>query len=72
MIYDSLSTRSKHSQNINDVKKQLIENFEKIYDWFVDNKLNISFGDYKSKSVATKFKRKEVKKLNRKYGDIQI
>ena len=41
---------------------------------FVDNKLSIHFGDDKTKSIlfATKFKIKKVRKLNIKYGDIQI
>ena len=41
---------------------------------FVDNKLSIHFGDDKTKSILfpTKFKKKKVRKLNIKYGDIQI
>ena len=44
------------------------------FDWFVENKLSIHFGDEKTKSIpfATKFKIKKVKKLNMKYGGIQI
>ena len=42
--------------------------------WFVDNKLNINFGNDKTKLIlfATKFKMKKVKKLNIRCGDIQI
>ena len=38
------------------------------------NKLSIHFGEDKSKSLlfASKFKMKNIKKLNIKYGDIQI
>ena len=50
-------------KDINEIKKQL-KDFESICDWFVDNKLSIHF--------ATKFKLKKVRKLNIKYGDIQI
>ena len=59
---------------ITEIEKQLNEGFESICDWFVDNKLSIYFGDDKTKSIlfATKFKIKKVRKLNIKYGDIQI
>ena len=45
-----------------------------IYDWFVDNKLSIHFCEDKTKSALydSKFKRKNIKKLRIKYGDIQI
>ena len=48
--------------------------FSSICDWFVDNKLSIHFGKNKTKSIlfASKFKNKNIKKLNIKYGDIQI
>ena len=40
----------------------------------MDNKLSIHFGEDKAKSIlfASKFKKKNIKKLNIKYGDIQI
>ena len=40
----------------------------------MDNKLSIHFGEDKTKSIlfASKFKNKNFKKLNVKYGDIQI
>ena len=43
-------------------------------DWFVDNKLNRLFGEDKAKSIlfTSKFRRKNIKKLHIKYGDIQI
>ena len=61
-------------KDINEVEKQLNKDFETICDWFVDNKLSIHFGDDKTKSIlfATKFKIKNVRKLNIKCGDIQI
>ena len=61
-------------KDINKIEKQLNKDFESICDWFVNNKLSIHFGDYKSKSIlfATKFKIKKVRKVNIKYGDIQI
>ena len=41
---------------------------------FVDNKLSMHFGEDKTKSIlfASKFKNIDIKKLNIKYGDIQI
>ena len=61
-------------KDINEIEKQLNKDFESICDWFADNKLSIHFGDGKIKSIlfATKFKTKKVRKLNIKYGDIQI
>ena len=40
----------------------------------VDNKLSIHFGEDKTKSIlfASKFENKNIKKLNTKYGDIEI
>ena len=58
----------------NKIENQLNEDFCNICDWFVDNKLSIRFGEDKTKSIffASKFKRKNIKKLHIKYGDIQI
>ena len=35
------------SKNVKDIEKQLNEDFANIYDWFVDNKLSIHFGEDK-------------------------
>ena len=61
-------------KDINEIEKQVNKDFESICNWFVDNKLSIHFGDGKTKYIlfATKFKIKKVRKLNIKYGDIQI
>ena len=61
-------------KDINEIEKQLNKDFESVCDWFVDNKLSIHFGVGKTKSLlfTTKFKIKKVRKLNVKYGDIQI
>ena len=37
--------------NINEIEKQLNENFNSLCDWFVDNKLSIHFGEDKTKSM---------------------
>ena len=61
-------------KDINEIEKQLNVDFSNICDWFVDNKLSIHFGEDKTKSIlfASKFKNKNIKKRNIKYGDIQI
>ena len=61
-------------KDINKIGKQLNKDFESISNWFVNSKLSIHFGDEKSKSIlfAAIFKIKKVRKLNIKYGDIQI
>ena len=61
-------------KDINEIEKQLNKDFENICDWFVDNKLSIHFGNDITKSIlfVTKFKIKKVRKLNIKYGDIQV
>ena len=61
-------------EDINKTEKQLNKDFESSCDWSVDNKLSTHFGGGKTKSIlfATKFKIKMVRKLNIKYGDIQI
>ena len=61
-------------KDINEIEKQLNKDFESICDWLVDNKLSIHFGDEKTKSIlfASKFKIKKLRKLNIKYGNIQI
>ena len=61
-------------KDINEIEKQLNVDFSNICDWFVDNKLSIHFGKDKTKSIifASKFKNKNIKKLNIKYGEMQI
>ena len=61
-------------KDIYEIEKQLNVDFSNICNWFVDNKLSIHFGEDKTKSIlfASKFKNKNIKKLNIKYGDIQI
>ena len=61
-------------KDINKIENQLNEDFSNICDWFLDNKLSIHFGEDKTKSIlfASKFKRKNIKKLHIKYGVIQI
>ena len=61
-------------KDVNEIGEQLNKDFESICDWFDDNKLSMHLGNGKTKSIlfVTKFKIKKVRKLNIKYGDIQI
>ena len=56
-------------KDINEIKKQLNVDFSNIFDWFVDNKLSIHFGEDQTKSIlfASKFKKKNITKINIKY-----
>ena len=60
-------------KDINKIEIQFNEDFCNICDWFENNSLSIHF-EHKTKSIffASKFKRKNIKKLHIKYGDIQI
>ena len=58
----------KHS-DISEIEVQLNNNFSSIYDWFVDNKLSIHFGEDKTKSIlfSSKSKIKKASPLNIQY-----
>ena len=62
------------SKNVQDIEKQLNEDFANICDWFVDNKLSIHFGEDKTKSIlfASKRKIKKLQKLEIVYNNIRI
>ena len=62
------------SKNVNDIEKQLNEDFANICDWFVDNKLSIHFGEDKTKFIlfASKRKIKKLQKLEIIYKNIRI
>ena len=38
-------------KNLEQIKEELIKNFSNICHWFLDNKLNIHFGENKTKSI---------------------
>ena len=61
-------------KDVEEIGKVLNNDFENICDWFVDNKLSIHFGEYKTKSIllASERKIKNIKKFNIKYQDIEI
>ena len=56
------------------IEKQKNGDFTNICEWFVDNRLNIHFGEDKTKSIllASKRKIKKVPKLKINYKNIQI
>ena len=62
------------SKNVDDIEKQLNEDFANICDWFVDNKLSIHFGEDKTKFIlfASKSKIKNLQKLEIIYNNIRI
>ena len=53
-------------KEIDEIEKQLNKEFENIYDWFVDNKLSIHFGEDNTKSIlfASKRRSKNVRQLS--------
>ena len=63
-----------HYKQINITEHQLNINFSNICNWFVDNKLSIHFGEYKTKSIlfAPFNKCKKLCKLNISYDSLKI
>ena len=47
------------------IEKQLNKDFENVCDWFVDNKLNIHFGEDKTKSIFLQVRRKSKVQKNK-------
>ena len=62
------------SKTVEDIEKQLNEDFANMCDWFVDNKLSIHFGKDKTNSIlfASKRKIKNLQKLEIIYNNIRI
>ena len=60
-------------RDVEEVEKKLNKDFQNVYNWFVDNKLHINFGEDKIKSVlfASNHKIKSARKLNTKHKDIK-
>ena len=60
--------------NVTEIRKQLTKDFSSICDWFVDNKLNIHFGEDKTKLIlfSSKSNLKLVEKLDIRYKEIKI
>ena len=55
---------------MNEIEIQLNKNFGLIYDWFVDNKLSVHFGEDKTKSIlfSSKSKIKKAGPFNLQYN----
>ena len=45
-------------RDVEKIENQLNKDFENVYDWFVDNKLSMHFGEDKTKSILFASKRK--------------
>ena len=56
------------------MKEHLTKDFSNIYDWFVDNKLSIHFGEDKTKSILFSSKRnlKLIEVLDIRYKEVKI
>ena len=54
--------------------EQLNTDFSSLCDWFIDNKLSVRFGEEKTKSIlfGTKWKLRNQRDLDLRYGDIEI
>ena len=74
LLYADDSCILYQQKDVVQIEKRLNEDFENLCDWFVDNKLNIHFGDDKTKSIifASKRKAKNIRQLNIKYKEINI
>ena len=61
-------------KNVKDIENQLNEDFENIYDWFVDNKLTIHLDEDKTKSIlfSSKHRIKKLHELEIIYDNIRI
>ena len=61
-------------EDVTEIEKQLLKDFSSLCDWFVDNKLSVHFGQYKTKSIlfGTKHKLRNAKALNVVYNGKEI
>ena len=61
-------------KDLGQIKEELTKNFSKLCDWFEDNKLNIHFGEDKTKSVvcSTKNRKRKIGTLDIQYGNVKI
>ena len=73
-LYADDSCLAYQHKDVNEILKQLNVDFSNTSGWFLENKLSIHLGEDKTESIlfVSEFKKKNVKKLNMKYGDIQI
>ena len=61
-------------KHVTEIEIHLNNDFSNLCEWFLDNKLSIHFGEYKTKSIlfGTKRKLRKVGKLNTTYQVIDI
>ena len=59
-------------KDVKEIERNLNKNFSNVFDWFVDNKLSIHFGEEKTKCIifGTKHRLNKVNSLETKYGEI--
>ena len=74
LLYANDSCILYQHKDVVQIEKRLNEDFENLCNRFVDNKLNIHFGEDKTKSIlfASKRRAKTIRQLNIKYKDINI
>ena len=74
LLYADDSCILNQREDVLQIKKPLVEDFENLCDWFVNNNLSIYFGEDKTKSIlfASKWRAKNIRQLNIKYKDIHI
>ena len=61
-------------KDLEQIKEELMKNSSNIYDWFVNNKLNIHFGEDKTNSIlfSTKNRKKKIGTLHIQYAVVKI
>ena len=74
MLYADDTCLMFQHKDITEIESALNKNFSMLYDWFVDNKLSIHFGQDETKSIlfGSKRKIKKSKPLNIQYNDIKM
>ena len=73
-LYADDSCLAFQGKDVIEIETQLNEDFTNIYEWFVDNRLSLHFGEDKTKSIlfASKSQIKRDPKLKIKCKNIQI
>ena len=74
LLYTDDSCLIFQHKDLEEIEKVLSNDFENIYDSFVDDKLSIHFDEDNTKLIlfASQRKIKNIKKLNIKYQEIEI
>ena len=73
-LYADDSCFAFHGKDVIEIEKQFNGDFTIIFQWFVDNRLSIHFGEDKTRSIlfASKHKIRKVPKINITYKNMQI